>query len=370
MTDDLRELRKSLESYARYVKRLRKHAKLIAAVFLWGTLFSLLTLFLLTPRYRSSTLILVQQPRIPSAYVTSTVSVDLEKRLKSVAAQIASRPRLEQILLSIYPGLRNDESGLEGHVAWMRKAILVEVKGLDTFRISYDHTSPKIAQKTTQELARLFIEDNMNDRTQQALATSRMLDEELGALKDKLAVRGEAPRAIRKDGPSEEQLASLEARLSEKLTQYTELHPDVRELRHQIRDVRGALYDPPGKRVEGARSSSGDYKMMKANYDALLSKKFEADLSVTYEKTQKETAYKILDPAYLPTIPVWPRSELIVIVGALLSLIFGIGIGLYRESCDLTIRSVDDLRSVSNIPILMTIPSIPELAKREYRNVA
>jgi len=51
-------------------------------------------------RYKSSTLILVEQPTMPKEYVVPNVSGDLQDRLQSITQQILSRTRLLLLLTS------------------------------------------------------------------------------------------------------------------------------------------------------------------------------------------------------------------------------------------------------------------------------
>src|SRR5687767_9623270 len=48
--------------------------------------------------YRSSILILISPQRLPSAYVTSTVTSTVEQRIRAVSAEILSRTMLEKVV--------------------------------------------------------------------------------------------------------------------------------------------------------------------------------------------------------------------------------------------------------------------------------
>ena len=50
--------------------------------------------WVLPARYKSGTLILVEQPTMPKDYVTPNVTDDLQERLQSITQQILSRTRL------------------------------------------------------------------------------------------------------------------------------------------------------------------------------------------------------------------------------------------------------------------------------------
>src|SRR5450759_5328201 len=52
-----------------------------------------------SPReYKASTLVLVSLQRVPEAFVQATVTSKVEERLQSIAQEVMSRTRLEQII--------------------------------------------------------------------------------------------------------------------------------------------------------------------------------------------------------------------------------------------------------------------------------
>ena len=125
----------------------------------------------LPKKFKSDTLIMLVPQRIPDAYVKSAGSDNLEDRLATLEDQLLSRSRLERIILdlNLYPSLRNDLP-MEDVVQRMRKDITITTtqnkgsKESTSFRIEYVSNDSKIAQKTTERLASLFIEENMRDR--------------------------------------------------------------------------------------------------------------------------------------------------------------------------------------------------------------
>ena len=72
--------------------------------------------------YRSSTLVLVSPQKIPQDYVKATVTSTVGDRLQSIAQEILSRPRLEQVISEqkLYPE-RVKSSPMEAVVEAMRQ---------------------------------------------------------------------------------------------------------------------------------------------------------------------------------------------------------------------------------------------------------
>jgi len=131
-------------------------------------------------KYRADTLILVTPQRVPESYVRSTVTTRIEDRLQSISQQLLSRTRLEKIILEfdLYPAERQ-RMAMEDVVEKMRGDIQVRMDKGDTFRVSYIGATPAAAQKVTQQLASLFIEENLRDREMLADATNAFLDTQL-----------------------------------------------------------------------------------------------------------------------------------------------------------------------------------------------
>ena len=80
------------------------------------------------PRYKSSTLILVEQPTMPKNLVPSNVQDDLQERLQTITQQILSRTRLLHIIdkLNLYAGDR-PRTNPDELVERMRKDIKIEL---------------------------------------------------------------------------------------------------------------------------------------------------------------------------------------------------------------------------------------------------
>lgn len=143
-------------------------------------------------RYRSETLIMVVPQRVPDDYVKPTVTESVADRLPGITNQILSRSRLESIIkeMNLYPEKRARDV-MEDVVAQMRLDVKVEVVGreADSFRVSYTSRDPDTAQRVTERLASLYIEQNLTDRNSQAESTSQFLATQLDNAKNRLVAQ-------------------------------------------------------------------------------------------------------------------------------------------------------------------------------------
>jgi polysaccharide chain length determinant protein (PEP-CTERM system associated) len=175
----------SIQDYWRIAWR-RKWSIIIP--FFLISLASVVWSFLQPKIYRSTTLILVEPQKVPESYVKPTVATSVRDRLNTISQQIMSWTRLEKIIaeFQLYPEARARQAPQEEIIERMRKDIELKVKGKDSFTISYQGRDPQTVMRVTNELASLFIQENLKVREQQAEGTTQFLDNQLTKLKKRL----------------------------------------------------------------------------------------------------------------------------------------------------------------------------------------
>ena len=151
-------------------------------VFLLGTY----TATLLPNIYESRSLILVSPQRVPSSFITSTITTELGDRMQAIIQEILSRTQLEKIVreFDLYPATKS--STIEDRIERLRKTIKVEVRRNNVFQLSFESDSPRKAQQVTGRLASLFIEQNLQIREQQAIGTKSFMTAEADRLRKEL----------------------------------------------------------------------------------------------------------------------------------------------------------------------------------------
>jgi len=249
---------RSLEQYWGIVSRRRWWIVLPMFV-VWAAVWGIS--WFLPASYRSETLILIEQQKVPEQYVVSNVANDLQDRLQSMTQQIMSRTRLLRIIeqFDLYAGSRSRMTE-EQIVDRMRKDIeiqLVQAPGrkddLSAFRVSYSSRDPRVAQQVTNELTSLFIEDNLQSRRQQSQSTTGFLDSQMQEARQKLSGQEERVRDFKThylgELPTQMQsnvqiLTGLQARLqgaTESLSQSRQQKTYFESLLAQYRAVHDSL---------------------------------------------------------------------------------------------------------------------------------
>lgn len=150
----------------------------------------------LDDRFTSQTLVLVEQQKVPEAFVTSVVPEHITERLATMQEQILSRTRLQPIIERF--GLFKDQKAgvpMEELVERMRLAVNVtpvradfgaRTGGLPGFHIAFTADDPRVAQQVCAEITSMFMEENLKLREQRAQGTTDFLSKQLEDAKGKL----------------------------------------------------------------------------------------------------------------------------------------------------------------------------------------
>ena len=157
---------------------------LIFCVFIVISCLSIYLAAILPAKYRSSTLILVTPQKLPSSFITSTVTTNLNERMQSIIQEILSRTNLERIVreFNLFPNVRI----MEDRVVSLRGSLNVSLRRSNLFQLSFDSQSPETAQQLATRLASLFIEQNLQVREQQAMGTKNFINTEAERLRKEL----------------------------------------------------------------------------------------------------------------------------------------------------------------------------------------
>jgi len=194
MSEDFEEQRPQQFDLGRLLDIVRRrHIQFLLPLFLgwlvvWGSSW------FLQARYKSGTLILVEEPTMPKNYVVPNVNDDLQGRLQSISQQILSRTRLLVIIdnLDLYNGKGQKKLTPDDRVEQMRKDIDIELvrdpnNSISAFRIDYLAPDPYTAQQVTSQLTHLFIDENLKVREQQSEDTTHFIQSQLEEARINLA---------------------------------------------------------------------------------------------------------------------------------------------------------------------------------------
>ena len=196
----------TLEDYLAILKR-RKWQLIVPAALL--SLVAVLAAVFLPAVYRAKATILIEQQEIPSDLVRTTVTSFADQRIQIISQRVMTTRNLSTIIerYDLYPDIRRRES-INAAVEEMREAVDLQMISADVvdprsgrpeqatiaFSLAYENEGPTLAQKVTNELVSLYLNENIEQRkaaVEQATtflaAEGNRLGDQINSLEEQLA---------------------------------------------------------------------------------------------------------------------------------------------------------------------------------------
>jgi polysaccharide chain length determinant protein (PEP-CTERM system associated) len=213
-------------------------------------IFSLaaVTAFLIPPKYRSTSTILIEDQEIPKEYVSANVTSYADQRLQSINQKIIGTTRLLELInkFNLYADIKKTKP-IEEVVAKMRKDIKFTTINADVkdprsgqaaqatiaFSVSYDGKNPAVVQQITNELSSLYLSENLQVRQKQSTGTARFMEDEMNSVQTELAAIDSKIAAYK-----QRNLNTLPELNQLNLQTLDNLDRDVRQVSEQLRSLR------------------------------------------------------------------------------------------------------------------------------------
>lgn len=382
-----------IHSPAEYLKIFFRNKWLIISAAWIGLVIGIFLSLTLPPKYQSSAVILIQEEKAINPLMQGlAVSSTVEDRMKNIKEQLLGWNSLVSLTKKLNLDNRIDnQKDFENLIMGLRKDMLVQVRGSNLIMISYFGKNPQETQLVAKTMTDILLEENMRAQTKETDVAINFIKEQLDLYKRKI---------------KESELADLEDQLKKLLTDSTEQHPLVKELRQKLATVKKelasgeyevavagksinspeteALKQELEKITKEAASASPEtnpnaltdpnnaiYKLMlidkvdsvlardvKVNesiYNLLLQKLETAKITQRLEASKEGTRYTIIDPPRLPLAPTQPNKPLIIFIGLILGTGAGVGLIFAREFLDSSFLDLEEAKAILDVPILGAI---------------
>jgi uncharacterized protein involved in exopolysaccharide biosynthesis len=114
-----------------------------------------------------------------------------------------------------------------------------------------------------------------------------------------------------------------------------------------------------------------DRDLVKERFVDLSGKLGKAEIAQEMEGRKQGETLEVLDPASLPTAPTEPKRAMVILLGAALGLVLGIGIAGAREMKDTSLKNLKDVRAYTQMSILGSVPLLEnDFVVRRRRRLA
>jgi polysaccharide biosynthesis transport protein len=183
--------------------------------------------------YRSNATVLIEQQEIPTDLVRSTVTSYADQRVQVIRQRVMTTQNLGQVIErhDLYADLRRDK-GLGSAIEQIRSDIKLEMISADVmdplsgrsgtttiaFSISYQAESPTLAQRVTNDLVSLFLDENLRERKRTAQEASRFLEQESRKLSEQVsALEGRLAQFKEVNGDSIPEMMQVNLQLMQRM---------------------------------------------------------------------------------------------------------------------------------------------------------
>ncbi len=387
----MENLEERTSSFHELLQIISARKGLIIAGFLSVFIVTIIGSFRMSPVYEISTTLMVQPTEISYiesgslSYGARAAFIANEKeiiRSRTIAEEVVRQLRLHEKLGS--PSLLNillnkffqtNPGPFEKAVRGLRKSLFVGATGgPNIIEIGIKAEDPIEGARIINAVAKVYIAYRYETSLRKTRGAYNFIAEQVKISQRKLS---DSDRALREFKQREKmadltaetahilgRLSALDASLSGELAEYPEKDTRVVRAKEEIEKLTAKLESLPQKELELARLA----RAVKSNeeiYLILLKKLEDARISEVAEIRGMGSA-KVIDPAVPPPYPLRRKRAMFVLLGGMMSLVFGLGMAFFAEYRDSSLRTSKGIEELLGSRVLGIIPSTPKKIRKYF----
>ncbi len=163
--------------------------------------------------------------------------------------------------------------------------------------------------------------------------------------------------------PRSAPLLELESQLKANRLEITNREAEIKDEQTKINQYQARLNMAPVMEQQFA-DITRDYEQSKTDYESLLAKKNQSEMSTDLEKTQQAEHFRMLDPPNLPARPYKPNRLQLCGLGLAVGFVFGAGFAFGQEKLSGKIYSEREIKKLVPFEVIAEIPPIVSLEEQ------
>jgi succinoglycan biosynthesis transport protein ExoP len=204
-------------------------------------------------------------------------------------------------------------------------------------------------------------------KTREQIAQAKAHRERIvGDINSRASNPNPAPQTTNPLDPKNAPLLELESQLKANRVEIANRQAEIKDEQAKINQYQGRLNMAPVMEQQFA-DITRDYDQSKADYESLLAKKNQSEMSTDLEKTQQGEHFRMLDPPNLPAKPYKPNRLLLCGLGLVVGTVLGAGFAFGQEKLSGKIYSEREIKKLVPFDVSAEIPPI-ESVKEEWAN--
>ena len=237
------------------------------------------------------------------------------------------------------------------------------------WKASQSNTNPSTLQKQLADLQSqlLTLKARYTDDYPEVVKTKKDI-QELQKKIEEMNAAASTPADIATKGNLAEppEIQQLRLQLHQYQDTITQATRNQQRLEDQIKLYQGRVALSPAVE-EQYKQLTRDYETLQKLYDDDLAKKRASEKQAALELEQQGEQMRVVNPADLPGMPSFPNRLMFAGGGLGGGLVMGLGLALWLEMRDKSVRTEADVLAVLELPVLSQVPWVGEGVERNGR---
>jgi len=201
-------------------------------------------------------------------------------------------------------------------------------------------------------------------KTKEQIARTEKMRERIVAEMDNPATSSTTtPAASTSFDPKTAPMLEMESQLKANRLEIANREAEIKDEQAKINQYQARLNMAPVMEQQFA-DITRDYDQSKTDYEALLAKKNQSEMSTDLEKTQQGEHFRMLDPPNLPVKPYKPNRLLLCGAGLAVGLLLGGGFAFGQEKLSGKLYSEREIKKLVPFEVIAEIPPIESLEEQ------
>jgi polysaccharide biosynthesis transport protein len=158
-------------------------------------------------------------------------------------------------------------------------------------------------------------------------------------------------------------MLEMESQLKANRLEISNRETEIKDEQSKINQYQARLNMAPVMEQQFA-DITRDYDQSKTDYEGLLAKKNQSEMSTDLEKTEQGERFRMLDPPNLPSRPYKPNRLMLCGAGLAVGLVFGGALAFGQETLSGKIYSERELKKLLPFEVIVEIPPIESLEEQ------
>jgi succinoglycan biosynthesis transport protein ExoP len=198
---------------------------------------------------------------------------------------------------------------------------------------------------------------------EQIARTEKMRERIVAEMNNPASSSNATPAANTSIDPKTAPMLEMESQLKANRQEIANRESEIKDEQAKINQYQARLNMAPVMEQQYA-DITRDYDQSKTDYESLLAKKNQSEMSTDLEKTQQAEHFRMLDPPNLPARPYKPNRLLLCGAGLAVGLVLGGGFAFGKEKLAGKLYTEREIKKVVPFDVIAEIPAIESVEEQ------